>query len=270
MKNLVKAILAVMSEVENIDKNMNVGTGSSSYKAVSDKDVKLAVGKAMKNNGLVILPIEIQPTVKIDRWEEETFYNGQKNGIKTKQSVFTEVNTKYLLMHESGESMEIVGYGHGVDSQDKSAGKATTYALKNTLLYTFLVPTGSIEDTDNKHSDEHDVTGSNTNNKKSGKATEVPKNTPVGIAPGLPKVINSAKDVDVLNTIWNNNSPLHENIEFVKLIASKRVDLATSKEQLTEIFNSHNLLHADSDFVSLLTTKKVTLSNTGQNEKQTA
>jgi len=41
-----------------------------------------------------------------------------------------------------------------VDSQDKGAGKATTYALKYALLYTFLIPTGKIDDADNSHSDE--------------------------------------------------------------------------------------------------------------------
>ena len=56
-------------------------------------------------------------------------------------------------MHESGESIEICGYGHGIDPQDKAAGKAQTYALKNALLYTFMTPVGAIEDTDTTHSD---------------------------------------------------------------------------------------------------------------------
>ena len=63
-----------------------------------------------------------------------------------------------MLVHaESGESIEFVGYGHGVDSQDKAAGKATTYALKNCLLYTFLTPVGKIDDTETTHSDQIDV-----------------------------------------------------------------------------------------------------------------
>jgi hypothetical protein len=70
-----------------------------------------------------------------------------------KQSAFTEVVTTYLLMHESGECVELAGYGHGVDNQDKGAGKATTYALKNCLLYTFLTPVGKIDDTDSTHSE---------------------------------------------------------------------------------------------------------------------
>lgn len=152
-KNLAQAVLKVMKAVEGIDKNLSVGTGKSSYKGVADKDVKLAVGRAMQENGLTILPIGVEPTITVSRWEQEENWNGNKQ-IKQKQSVFTEVKTKYLLLHDSGESIEIVGYGHGVDSGDKSAGKATTYALKNALLYTFMVPTGSIDDTDNTHSDQ--------------------------------------------------------------------------------------------------------------------
>lgn len=155
--NLFKAIIAVMAEVKGVEKNMDVGSGKNTYKGVADKDVKQVIGEAMEKHGLAILPIEIVPKIQIDRWEEKTDY-----GLKQKQSVLTEVSTKYLLVHESGENIEIAGYGHGIDTQDKSAGKATTYALKNTLLYTFLVPTGKIDDTDNEHSDNHSVPGSNT------------------------------------------------------------------------------------------------------------
>lgn len=148
MENLIKSILKVMESCENIDKNLTVGAGtSSSYKGVADKDVKLIINRSMRENGLVIFPIKIEPKVTVERWEEKTNY-----GLKQKQSVFTEVLTTYKLMHTSGESMDIQGYGHGVDSQDKSAGKATTYALKYALLYQFLVATGNIDDSDNTHS----------------------------------------------------------------------------------------------------------------------
>jgi len=102
MKNLIKAVLSVMDEVKGIDKTMNVGTGSSSYKGVSDKEVKKIIGQSMKKNGLVIFPISINPNTTIERYEEQTKY-----GNKMKQSVFTEVNTNYLLCHESGETIEM-------------------------------------------------------------------------------------------------------------------------------------------------------------------
>ena len=146
--NLVKAIIEVMKSVKGIDKSMTIGNGHNSYKGVPDQEVKKIIGDAMAKNGLCLLPIDTTAQTKVERWEEE--YNGQK---KMRQSVFTEVTTKYLLLHESGESQVISGYGHGVDSQDKGAGKATTYALKYALLYTFLVPTGKIDDADSHHSD---------------------------------------------------------------------------------------------------------------------
>jgi hypothetical protein len=149
MKNLAKAVVAVMKEVKSIKKNSTVGEGRNAYKGVQDMDVKKAIGDAMEKNGLCILPVGVEQVMDVNRWTEDSQY-----GVKQKQSVFTEVKTKYLLLHESGESIEIVGYGHGIDSQDKSAGKATTYALKYALLYAFMVPTGDIDDTDSAHSDD--------------------------------------------------------------------------------------------------------------------
>jgi len=148
-KKLHTSINEVMKEVKNIEKGLTVGSGSSAYKGVSDKDVKQIIGQSMAKYGLTCLVVDIQPTLRIDRWVESSQY-----GDKQKQQVFTEVVCKFKITHaETGESETIVGYGHGVDSQDKSAGKATTYALKNALLYTFLVPTGTIDDADTTHSD---------------------------------------------------------------------------------------------------------------------
>ncbi len=145
---LALAIIAVMKAVKNIEKNSTVGSGQNSYNGVKDRDVKEIFNEQFSKNGLCILPISIEDTVKVERWQEETNW-----GPRQKQSVFCSVKTKYLLLHESGESMEICGYGHGVDPQDKASAKATTYALKNALLYTFLTPVGDMPDTDTVHSD---------------------------------------------------------------------------------------------------------------------
>lgn len=149
MKEIAKAVISVMKEVKGMEKNSHVGSGINSYNGTKDQDVKEVFNTALSNNGLCILPIGLHEETEINRWTEETQW-----GVKQKQSVFTKVNTRYLLLHESGESIELQGYGHGVDSQDKSAGKATTYALKNCLLYTFLTPVGKIDDADSTHSDD--------------------------------------------------------------------------------------------------------------------
>ena len=148
MKNLAKAVIAVMKEVKGMEKNSRVGSGGMAYNGTKDQDVKEVFNEALAKHGLCMMPIDIQEETQVDRWEETNQY-----GTKQKQSVFTKVKVKYLLLHESSESVEIMGYGHGVDPQDKGAGKATTYAMKNALLYTFLTPVGKIDDTETTHSE---------------------------------------------------------------------------------------------------------------------
>jgi hypothetical protein len=148
IKNIAAAINAVMQEVRKIDKTMTVGTGANSYKGVSDESVKIVISESMVKHGLSIVPIGVTANERIERWEE--------NG-RNRQQIFNSVITTYLLMHTSGEWLELTGHGHGTDTQDKSAGKATTYALKYTLLYTFMVATSRIDDADNTHSDNHEV-----------------------------------------------------------------------------------------------------------------
>lgn len=152
LKEITKAIIEVMKDVRNIEKKMNVGTGKSSYKAISDSMVRSEVKDAMTENGLAIVPTEVNATTQVDRWEEADQYNN--GSMKTKQSIFTQAHTKYRLLHTSGEYIDVAGYGQGVDTQDKGAGKATTYALKNTLLDLFLIIKGEDMDTDSTHSND--------------------------------------------------------------------------------------------------------------------
>lgn len=154
-----------MTEINWVAKSMTVWKWTSAYKWVSDKDVKTLMRDSMIKNGLSILPIGVTPKVQVDRWEEDDTYNNEPPyPKKSKQSIFTEVTTRYLLLHTSWESIELAGYGHWVDTQDKWAGKATTYALKNTLLNMFLIPTWV--DTDNTHNDDLDTPPKKTESPK--------------------------------------------------------------------------------------------------------
>jgi CxxC motif-containing protein len=196
-KNLHEAVINVMKSVKNIDKSMTVGEGKNSYKGVADKDVKYIIGQAMADNKLTCLPIDIVEDVKVDRWTEETNY-----GIKQKQSIFTKVKVTYRLTFAvTGEHIDICGYGHGVDSQDKSAGKAMTYALKNALLYSFLVPTGAIDDTDNTHSNNIEVPVKNPNNIEVPVKTQKPNITSERFQKALSAI---AKGEASINDLKNN------------------------------------------------------------------
>ena len=144
MKLISKAIIKVTQSVKNLEKNATVGFGRNSYDGTKMFDVMIAFNTTMSENGLSILTTDVQDELKIERWEE--------NG-RTRQSIFCSVKVKYLLLHTSGESIELCSYGHGTDSQDKASGKALTYALKNCLINTFLTPVGKVDDTDATHSD---------------------------------------------------------------------------------------------------------------------
>lgn len=186
MKNIAKAIIQVMAEVKGMEKNSKVGIGQASYDGTKDQDVKEVFNNALQKNSLCILPIDIQESTQIDRWEETS-----QNGVKQKQSVFTKVNVKYMLLHESGESIELAGYGHGIDTQDKGAGKATTYALKNCLLYTFLTPVGKIDDTDLKHSNDIEIPKKNDDGNKASADRNIAK-------------LKACKNIDELSKLYKS------------------------------------------------------------------
>lgn len=148
LDKLAKAVVSVMQEVRGMEKNSKVGYGNNSYDGTKDEDVKAVFNEKMAKYGLCIIPTGVSEETELSSWSD---------GNKRKQSVFTKVVTKYMLIHTSGQSIEVAGYGHGVDTQDKGAGKATTYALKNALLNLFLTPVGRQADTDNVHSDDIEV-----------------------------------------------------------------------------------------------------------------
>lgn len=187
IEKIVGAVIEVMKEVKGMEKNSRIGTGRAAYDGTKDIDVKEIFNEEMAKQGLCILPIDIQEQTQIDRWQQEDFYNGQSNGIKTKQSVFTKVNSRYLLSHTSGQWIILAGYGHGIDPQDKGAGKASTYALKNLLLYSFLTPVGKIDDSDTKHSNDIQTPATQTGNQPKNKV-DTKKTTP------LPELIKDSKE----------------------------------------------------------------------------
>jgi hypothetical protein len=196
MKLIAEAIVEVMKEVKGMEKNSKVGTGNSSYNGTKDQDVKEVFNDALSKHGLSMLPIDIEESTQIDRWQVTETWNG-KEQIKQKQSVFTKVKTKYMLLHTSGENITIAGYGHGVDTQDKGAGKATTYAMKNALLYTFLTPVGKIDDSETTHSDD----------------IETPQ-TEKKAEPAKPKVLTQ-KDIEKWNgKIYGKDNVFIDNVKY--------------------------------------------------------
>ena len=136
-----------------LDKSMVVGTGTNSYKAISESAVLNVIKPLLKENGLVIFPIKCV----VD--ETHTEYQG-KYGLS--QRFLTKLVATYKIVDiETGESETLETIGYGTDTQDKGSGQAMTYAYKALLSKTFCLFSG--EDSDNVHSDQKDKDSSLSN-----------------------------------------------------------------------------------------------------------
>lgn len=146
--SLYEKIFNVMNESEGLEKNLSVGTGTSSYKAIGEAEVLNMLKPLFKRHKLIVFPVDGTITEQNSTFDSE--YNG-KVTVKTRNVTQIKVNFKIVDI-ESGESEILVGFGNGADSQDKGSGKSFTYAYKTMLSKTFMLFSG--EDTDNDHSDD--------------------------------------------------------------------------------------------------------------------
>jgi hypothetical protein len=146
--SLYEKIYKVMNESEGLEKDLTVGSGASSYKAVGEKEVLNMLKPLFKKHKLIIFPVDG------DISEQNSIYESTyKDEVTTKTRNVTQIKVKFKIVDvETGESEILMGFGNGADSQDKGSGKAFTYAFKTMLSKTFMLFSG--EDTDNTHSDD--------------------------------------------------------------------------------------------------------------------
>lgn len=144
--NLFEKIQAVSQAVMNIEKDMVVGSGKYSYKAVSDQAVLLAVKKAEVENKILSIPVKQEllnsEIIKLQEGDKERLLH--VDNIKM---------TVRIIDIEKPESfIEVESFGKGIDNSDKGLGKASTYARKYALLNAYKIATG--EDPDAEKSQE--------------------------------------------------------------------------------------------------------------------
>ena len=146
--NIYEKLLNITSEIKNVSKNLEVGIGKNSYKAVGEADVLFAVKQLEAKYKVYSYPCKREV---IDRaiLETEKEYNG--NVTKGNQ-IFLRIETTYRFVNIENpeEYIEITTYGDGIDTQDKAVGKAMTYADKYALLKAYKIITG--DDPDQEHS----------------------------------------------------------------------------------------------------------------------
>ena len=142
--NIYEKLSSIATEIENVAKNLEVGTGKGSYKAVGEADVLKAVKPLEAKYKVYSYPYQ-RRIVESGFIENEVAYNG---GTIVKKNLYERIETTYRFINieNPDEYVDIVSYGDGVDSQDKSVGKAMTYSDKYALMKAYKIVTGDDPD----------------------------------------------------------------------------------------------------------------------------
>lgn len=138
--NIFQKMLAVESELGTVAKNLDV----LDYKAVSERDIIDAVKPLEQKYGIYSYPVS--RTVV----DQGTMEFATKNG-GTRTQLYMRIKTTYRFVNveEPSEYIEVDTYGDGLDSADKSVGKAMTYADKYALMKAYKISTGDDPDATN-------------------------------------------------------------------------------------------------------------------------
>lgn len=138
--NIFQKMLAVQSELGTVAKNLDV----LDYKAVSERDIIDAVKPLEQKYGIYSYPVG-RSVVDAGTMEFAT-----KNG-GTRTQLYMRIQTTYRFVNveKPDEYVEVDTYGDGLDSADKSVGKAMTYADKYALMKAYKISTGDDPDATN-------------------------------------------------------------------------------------------------------------------------
>lgn len=153
--NIYEKMAAITAELSRVAKNLSVGEGKSSYKAVGEADVLAAVKPLEEKYKVYSYPFS-RNVIESDILTSTKTYNGQET---TTSKMYMRLETIYRFVNTENpdEHIDVTTYGDGIDAADKAPGKAMTYGDKYALLKAYKIITG--DDPDQNHSDENAVKG---------------------------------------------------------------------------------------------------------------
>ena len=143
--NIYEKLSMITEEIGVIEKGLNVQVNkTSSYKAVSERDVLDAVKPIEKTYRVYSYPIK-REVIDRDTLVKESEYNGN---ITRTNTLFMRIETTYRFVNLDcpSEYIETTVYGDGLDTGDKAPGKAMTYADKYALMKAYKLSTGDDPD----------------------------------------------------------------------------------------------------------------------------
>lgn len=143
---------AITAELQTVAKNLTVQqTKTSSYKAVSERDILDAVKPLETKHGVYSYPVK-RTILESNLLESENEYQGK---VTKKTTFMTRIETVYRFVNvdKPDEYIETTTFAEGIDTQDKGSGKAMTYADKYALMKAYKISTG--DDPDQNASEEN-------------------------------------------------------------------------------------------------------------------
>lgn len=187
--NLYEKLINITNDIKSVAKNLEVGVGKNSYKAVGEADVLKAVKELEFKYRVYSYPSK-RTIVDRSILEIEKEYQGN---ITRSNQIFMRIEVEYTFVNidKTEETITITTYGDGVDSNDKGPGKAMTYADKYALLKAYKIVTG--EDPDQNPSPDKTTIGKKTNNVKSGQINSSDPSVEVDYKVELEKYISEKK-----------------------------------------------------------------------------
>jgi hypothetical protein len=143
--NIYQKMAKITAELKTVAKNLEVQqTRTSSYKAVSERDILDAVKPLEEKHGVYSYPAS-RRVLESNILESENVY---KDTVTKKTTFMTRIETVYRFVNidEPSEYIETTVFSEGIDSQDKGSGKAMTYADKYALMKAYKISTGDDPD----------------------------------------------------------------------------------------------------------------------------
>lgn len=153
--NIYQRMAAITAELQTVAKNLTVQTSkTSSYKAVSERDILDAVKPLEAKHGVYSYPVA-RNVLESNLLESESEYQGK---VTKKTTFMTRIETIYRFVNvdKPEEYIETTTFAEGIDAQDKGSGKAMTYADKYALMKAYKISTG--DDPDQTASEEEKYT----------------------------------------------------------------------------------------------------------------
>jgi hypothetical protein len=173
--NVIQKLAKITAELRTVAKNLSVGAGRSSYKAVGEADILEAVKPLEEKYGIYSYPADrevIHQDTK--QWVEDvidkySFKDEKGKSIptivqkqKTLHIIRLKTTYRFVDIDNPTDYVDQISIADGLDPADKGSGKAMTYADKYALMKAYKIMTG--DDPDQYHSNEYSTNAVKPNN----------------------------------------------------------------------------------------------------------